>query len=109
MVRSLLFVPGNQQRMLEKARTLPVDAVVLDLEDGVPAGEKDAARRLVGATAASSFAARVIVRLNGLEAAPWRPTSPRPWRAPPRPCCCPRWSALLMCRGWQSCCRRRSG
>ncbi|HEU0167624.1 MAG TPA: CoA ester lyase [Chloroflexota bacterium] len=68
MLRSLLFVPGNQPRMLDKARSVSADAVVLDLEDGVPAGAKDEARRLVSAAAASSFAARVIVRLNGLEA-----------------------------------------
>ena len=54
--------------MLDKARSVPAAAVVFDLEDGVPAAAKDEARRLVGAAAASSYVARVIVRLNGLEA-----------------------------------------
>ena len=62
----MLFVPGNQQRMLDKARTLAADAVVLDLEDGVPAAAKEEARRLVSAASAASFRARVIVRINGL-------------------------------------------
>ena len=33
--RSVLYVPGSNNHMLEKARTLPVDAVILDLEDSV--------------------------------------------------------------------------
>jgi len=47
VVRSLLFVPGNQPRMLDKALGLYPDAVVPDLEDSVPDGEKDGARRTV--------------------------------------------------------------
>jgi len=39
-LRTLLFVPGNKPKMLEKARTAGADAVILDLEDGVPVGEK---------------------------------------------------------------------
>lgn len=42
--RSLLFVPGNREPMLAKAPAIPADAIVLDLEDSVPPGEKDAAR-----------------------------------------------------------------
>jgi citrate lyase subunit beta/citryl-CoA lyase len=47
LYRSWLFVPGNQQRMIDKALDLDLDAAILDLEDGVPPDEKEAARRLV--------------------------------------------------------------
>ncbi len=46
-LRSLLFIPGNQPRMLQKALCLTPDAYVPDLEDSVPDGEKDAARSLI--------------------------------------------------------------
>ena len=42
-LRSLLFVPGNQVRMLRKALDLAPDAYVPDLEDSVPDAEKDTA------------------------------------------------------------------
>lgn len=65
-MRSLLFVPGNKARMLEKARTLPADAVILDLEDGVPAGEKTSARDSIRwALEAGAYTPRVILRVNG--------------------------------------------
>jgi citrate lyase beta subunit len=44
--RSLLFVPGNDPHKLEKALSAGADAVVADLEDAVPAAEKETARRL---------------------------------------------------------------
>jgi citrate lyase beta subunit len=47
--RSLLITPGNRPERLVKAATLSADALVLDLEDGVPGPEKDAARRAVAA------------------------------------------------------------
>src|SRR3972149_1611500 len=47
--RTLLFVPGNRERMLEKAPSLGADAILADLEDGVPIGEKDATRELLAA------------------------------------------------------------
>ena len=46
LARSLLFVPANRERLLAKAPTLPADALLLDLEDAVPAGEKAAARAI---------------------------------------------------------------
>jgi citrate lyase beta subunit len=46
--RSLLFAPGNDERKLEKALAAGADAVVVDLEDAVPAGEKEAARSVAG-------------------------------------------------------------
>jgi citrate lyase subunit beta/citryl-CoA lyase len=66
-LRSLLFVPGNKPRMLEKARALSADAVILDLEDAVPAGEKTKARDMVReALEAGRYGPQVIVRINAL-------------------------------------------
>jgi len=54
-MRSLMFVPGHRERMVERAlglgefRAGPLDVAVLDLEDGVPAKSKDDARRIVAA------------------------------------------------------------
>ena len=45
--RSLLFMPGGDLRKIEKACTLPVDGVIMDLEDGVAAGAKEQARGVV--------------------------------------------------------------
>jgi citrate lyase beta subunit len=45
--RSILSVPANRERMLEKAFKVPADVVMLDLEDSVPAEEKEEARGLV--------------------------------------------------------------
>jgi citrate lyase subunit beta/citryl-CoA lyase len=64
-LRSLLFVPGNKAHMLDKARTLPADAVILDLEDGVPPGEKLAARAVVRqALERGAYGPQVILRVN---------------------------------------------
>lgn len=45
--RSVLSVPGNRERMIEKAQNLPADVVMLDLEDSVPIDQKDIARKIV--------------------------------------------------------------
>ncbi|MDA4125937.1 MAG: CoA ester lyase [Thaumarchaeota archaeon] len=47
MRRSQLFVPGNMERMIQKSRLLGADSIILDLEDAVPAGQKEKARALV--------------------------------------------------------------
>lgn len=47
MLRSLIFVPGNSTRFVEKAKTLQADIVCFDLEDSVPANEKGAARKII--------------------------------------------------------------
>ncbi len=49
MMRSWLFVPGHRQRMIDKALGLEPDAVIFDLEDGVPPDAVDTARERVGA------------------------------------------------------------
>ena len=71
--RSVLYMPGSNARAIEKARTLPVDAVILDLEDSVAPDGKTAARKQVAdAVAAGGFGAReVVVRINGLDTEWW--------------------------------------
>src|SRR5262245_19248567 len=70
--RSVLYMPGSNARAIEKARTLPADAVILDLEDSVAPDAKGAARQqVVDAVKAEGFGTReVIVRVNGLDT-PW--------------------------------------
>jgi citrate lyase beta subunit len=61
--RSLLFVPGDDERKLASAANAGADAVVVDLEDGVAPERKDAARALLG----TALPPRALVRVNGLE------------------------------------------
>jgi (3S)-malyl-CoA thioesterase len=70
--RSVLYIPGNRARALEKARALPCDAIIFDLEDAVPPGEKANARGvLAAALAEGGYGARVrLVRINALDT-PW--------------------------------------
>src|SRR5512140_3765709 len=70
--RSVLYMPGSNARALEKARTLPADAVILDLEDAVAPDAKDLARaQVVDAVRQGGFGGReVIARINGLDT-PW--------------------------------------
>ncbi|MGE0255313.1 MAG: CoA ester lyase [Alphaproteobacteria bacterium] len=70
--RSVLFAPAANARALAKAATLPVDGVILDLEDSVAPDAKPAARdRAVATLAAGGFGWRErIVRANGLDT-PW--------------------------------------
>ncbi len=67
--RSVLYMPGSNARALEKARTLPADAVILDLEDSVAPDAKAAARDQVAeAVKKGGFGAReVIMRVNGID------------------------------------------
>ncbi len=66
LFRSLLFVPGNNPRFLEKAKTIPADIVCFDLEDSVPDSEKKNARKLIKDALKSRFAysADIYVRTN---------------------------------------------
>jgi len=67
--RSVLYMPGANERALEKAKTLPADALILDLEDAVAPDAKEAARERVCAAAASGeYGTReVTIRVNGLD------------------------------------------
>lgn len=66
--RSVLYVPGNNIRALEKAKTIPADAVILDLEDAVGDDAKeDSRRRVVEVVDNGAYHPReVVVRINGL-------------------------------------------
>ncbi len=65
--RSVLYMPGSNARAIEKAKTLPADALILDLEDAVAPDAKDSARAQVcEAVKAGGFGKReVIIRING--------------------------------------------
>jgi citrate lyase subunit beta/citryl-CoA lyase len=67
--RSALYMPGANERALEKAKTLPADALILDLEDAVAPDAKPAARERVCAAAGSGeYGLReVTIRVNGLD------------------------------------------
>jgi citrate lyase subunit beta/citryl-CoA lyase len=68
ILRTLLFVPGNRQRMLERAPRAGADAIVVDLEDAVPRSEKRVARTLVRTMLPKLAAAGVpiFVRVNNV-------------------------------------------
>ncbi len=68
ILRTLLFVPGNQERRLERARSVPADALILDLEDSVPPAEKESARKMVAASVGGLASGRqeIFVRINSL-------------------------------------------
>lgn len=70
--RSVLYMPGANARALDKARTLPCDAIILDLEDAVAADAKAVARdQVVAAVSEGGYGYReLIVRVNGLDT-PW--------------------------------------
>jgi citrate lyase subunit beta/citryl-CoA lyase len=67
--RSVLYMPGSNARALEKAKTLPADGVILDLEDSVAPEAKEAARAQVAvAVKAGGFGNReVLIRVNGID------------------------------------------
>ncbi len=70
--RSVLYMPGSNARVIEKAKTLPADALILDLEDAVAPDAKAAARdQVCAAVREGRFGYRELaVRINGLET-PW--------------------------------------
>lgn len=70
--RSVLYMPGANARALDKARTLPADGLILDLEDSVAPDAKDLARtQVMTAVADGGYGGReLIVRVNGLDT-PW--------------------------------------
>ena len=70
--RSVLYMPGSNARALEKAKTLPADGLILDLEDAVAPDQKDLARQqIIAAVKAGGYGSReVIVRINSLSG-PW--------------------------------------
>ena len=69
--RSALYIPGSKERALDKARGLPVDVILFDLEDAVAPDAKEAARETLGACLADGgYGPRLrVVRMNGLDTA----------------------------------------
>ena len=72
--RSMLYMPGSNARAIAKARELPADGIILDLEDAVAPDAKAQARDLVvQELQKGGFGGReVLVRINGLDTAWWR-------------------------------------
>ena len=101
--RSVLYIPGSNERALEKAKGLAVDAIIFDLEDAVAIDAKAEARTLLAKMLGEGgFGPRFqIVRLNGMTTE-WGPAdlarSPRWGR---RRCCCPRSARPPRSRRWR--------
>lgn len=70
--RSVLYMPGSNQRALDKAKSLPVDSIILDLEDAVGPEEKEIAREQVCAAVKSgAYGSReLVIRVNAPQT-PW--------------------------------------
>jgi len=70
--RSVLYMPGSNARVLEKAKTLAADCLILDLEDAVsPDSKLEARRQVAAAVSEGGFGHReVVVRINGFDT-PW--------------------------------------
>ncbi|AMJ62051.1 HpcH/HpaI aldolase/citrate lyase family protein [Bosea sp. PAMC 26642] len=70
--RSVLYMPGSNARALEKAREIPADVLILDLEDAVAPDAKTMARDQIGAAVkAGGYGKReIVIRVNGLDT-PW--------------------------------------
>jgi len=66
--RSVLYIPGSKERALEKAQTLPTDAIIFDLEDAVaPEAKAEARQTLAMALREGGYGKRVkVVRINAL-------------------------------------------
>ena len=83
--RSPLFMPGSNARALEKARNLPADVIILDLEDSVAPDAKGLARdQIAQAIAAKGFGKREVwIRTNSLDSAWWADDSAMAGQAKP--------------------------
>ena len=66
LFRSLIFVPGNNPRFLEKAKKIQADVICFDLEDSVPDDEKISARKLIKTAlkSRSEYSSSIFVRTN---------------------------------------------
>ena len=69
LYRSFIFVPGNRENMLERAKSFKADVIMVDLEDSVPSREKASARDMAKdwVPALSRQGQRVMVRVNSLD------------------------------------------
>jgi citrate lyase subunit beta/citryl-CoA lyase len=68
MFRSLIFVPSNSRRFIDKAKTLTADITCFDLEDSVPINEKAAARQMITQTLKdrTEYKTNLYIRINSL-------------------------------------------
>jgi len=66
LLRSFLFVPGNNKKFIDKAKSLNADIICLDLEDSVPSDDKESARQMIieALKTRPEFRAEVYVRTN---------------------------------------------
>ena len=73
LTRSLIFVPGNNRRFIEKAKELKADIICFDLEDSVPLNEKAVARQMIGDVLRqrTQFKSSLYVRINSLDSDLW--------------------------------------
>ena len=77
LLRSVLFCPGNREKVLAKSLTLNADCFIYDLEDAVSPTEKNVARNVVSGfvtTHASTLAASCVVRVNCPTNTEWGPS-----------------------------------
>ncbi|MBY9065903.1 CoA ester lyase [Hyphomonas sp. WL0036] len=70
--RSCLYMPGANTRALEKAREIPADTLILDLEDAVaPEAKEEARAAILAAVSQGGYGKReIVIRMNGLDT-PW--------------------------------------
>ena len=73
LYRSLIFVPGNNKRFVEKAKALQADIICFDLEDSVPLNEKNAARKTIAdaLTWRTQYKSSFYLRINSLDSNLW--------------------------------------
>lgn len=69
IMRSIMYIPGNNPKMIDKAPSIPADIITLDLEDSVPPAEKEVARKMIAERLkfAGTGGAQVYVRINNWE------------------------------------------
>lgn len=72
VLRSVLYMPSSNARALEKAKTLPADAIIFDLEDAVaPDAKQDAREQACAAVQSGAYGRKTLtIRCNGLDT-PW--------------------------------------
>ena len=73
LYRSLIFVPGNNKRFVDKAKALQADIICFDLEDSVPLNEKDVARKIIAEalTWRAQYKSSIYLRINSLDSDLW--------------------------------------
>src|SRR5437762_10820548 len=73
ILRSLLFVPGDSEKKLAKAKSSPADALILDLEDAVAAENRPKAREMIHEFMQQRHRQAIFVRVNPLGTPDHRP------------------------------------